>query len=255
MPPPAPPSRTAAAPPPGRRCLLRPSRLLLLAAFIGGGLALWLSGAADILSFESLREHRHDLQAWVADHGALAAAGFMAAYCVGVAFSLPGAAWMTIAGGFLFGTAAGAAYAVVGATAGAVILFLLARTVFREAWAARAGGSLARMEAGFRRDAFSYLLVLRLVPLFPFWLVNLVPALLGVRLAPYTMATAIGIVPGAVVYAGVGNGLDAVFARGGTPDLSIIQSPEVLAPLLGLALLALVPVAYKRWRARHDGGR
>lgn len=241
---------TAESPPAARSALL--PRLALLAAVVAVGLGLWLSGAADLLSFETLSRHRAALQDWVAAHGLLAAAAFVAAYGLVVGVSLPGAVWMTIAGGFLFGTAAGAAYAVVGATAGAVVVFLLAGTVFREAWAARAGGALARMEEGFRRDAFSYLLVLRLVPLFPFWLVNLVPALLGVRLATYTLATAIGIVPGAVVYAGVGNGLDAVFAAGGRPDLSIVWSPEILLPLLGLSLLALVPVAYRRWRARHD---
>ncbi|SOD92646.1 TVP38/TMEM64 family protein [Caenispirillum bisanense] len=241
---------TAESPPATRSTVL--PRLALLAAVVAVGVGVWLSGAADVLSFETLSTHRAALQDWVAAHGVLAAAAFVAAYGLVVGVSLPGAVWMTIAGGFLFGTAAGAAYAVVGATAGAVVVFLLARTVFREAWAARAGGALARMEDGFRRDAFSYLLVLRLVPLFPFWLVNLVPALLGVRLSTYTMATAIGIVPGAVVYAGVGNGLDAVFAAGGRPDLSIVWSPEILLPLLGLSLLALVPVAYRRWRARHD---
>lgn len=241
---------TAESPPAARSAVL--PRLLLLAAVVAVGLGVWLSGAADLLSFETLSTHRAALQDRVAAHGLLAAAAFVAAYGLVVGVSLPGAVWMTIAGGFLFGTAAGAAYAVIGATAGAVVVFLLARTVFREAWAARAGGALARMEDGFRRDAFSYLLVLRLVPLFPFWLVNLVPALLGVRLSTYTLATAIGIVPGAVVYAGVGNGLDAVFAAGGRPDLSIVWSPEILLPLLGLSLLALVPVAYRRWRARHD---
>lgn len=232
-----------------RRPASRGARIALVAAFAAAGLALWLSGAADALSFESLREHRETLQGWVSDHAVPAALAFVAVYALAVGFSLPGAVWLTITGGFLFGTFAGAAYAVVGATIGAVIVFLLARTVFRDAWAARAGKALARMEEGFRRDAFSYLLVLRLVPLFPFWLVNLVPALLGVPLRTYTLATFVGIVPGALVFASVGNGLDAVFARGGTPDLSIVWSPEILGPLVGLALLALVPVAYRKWRA------
>jgi uncharacterized membrane protein YdjX (TVP38/TMEM64 family) len=129
-------------------------------------------------------------------------------------------------------------------------VFLLARYVFRDAWERRAGPAIRRMEAGFRDDALSYMLVLRLVPLFPFWLVNLVPAFLGVRPLTYGGATLLGIIPGAVVYASVGNGLEEVFARGGRPDLSIIWAPEVLGPLLGLALLAMIPVAWRRWKGR-----
>lgn len=223
----------------------------VLAAFVAVFAGLWASGATDALSFETLREHRATLKGFVTGHYALTVAVFVVLYCAGVAFSLPGAVWMSIAGGFLFGTFPAAFYIVIGATAGAVAIFLLARTVFREAWAGRMSGAMARMEAGFRRDAFSYLLVLRLVPLFPFWLVNLVPALLGVRLSTYTVATFLGIIPGALVYAGVGNGLDAVFEAGGRPDLGVIWNVEVLGPLVGLALLALVPVGYRAWKERR----
>ncbi|EKV29159.1 putative transmembrane protein [Caenispirillum salinarum AK4] len=230
-------------------------KLGLLAAFVAVLVGLWASGATDVLSFETLRQHRIALQEWVAANYLLAVLAFMAIYALGVAFSVPGAVWMSIAGGFLFGTWLGAVYIIIGATVGAVAIFLLAGTVFRDAWRAKAGRAVARMEKGFRRNAFSYLLVLRLVPVFPFWLVNLVPALLGVRLSTYTVATAIGIIPGALVYASVGNGLDAVFARGGTPDLSIIWSPEILGPLLGLAALALVPVAWRAWKERKADAR
>ncbi len=210
-----------------------------------------VSGAADWLSFDALAAHRERLRALVDAHYAVAAAVFMGAYVAAVAFSLPGAVWLTIAGGFLFGIVATSLYVVVAATIGATLVFLLARYVFRDAWERRAGAAIRRMESGFRDNAFSYLLVLRLVPVFPFWLVNLVPAFLGVRLATYIVTTFLGIIPGAVVYASVGGGLEEVFARGGRPDLSIIWAPEVLGPLLGLSALALVPVAWKRWR----GGR
>ncbi len=109
------------------------------------------------------------------------------------------------------------------------------------------------METGFRENALSYMLVLRLVPIFPFWLVNLVPAFLGVRLRTYALATCLGIVPGTLVYASIGNGLGAIFDMGGEPDLRIIFQPAVLLPLLGLAALALLPVAYRRLRRRRDG--
>jgi uncharacterized membrane protein YdjX (TVP38/TMEM64 family) len=113
---------------------------------------------------------------------------------------------------------------------------------------ARAGPWLASLAEGFRADAFSYLLVLRLVPLFPFWLVNLVPALLGVPLRTFALATALGIVPGCLVFASVGAGLGHLLERGEEPDLDLILEPRVLLPLLGLATLALLPVLWRRLR-------
>ncbi len=114
----------------------------------------------------------------------------------------------------------------------------------------RAGPWIGRLEAGFRENALSYLLVLRLVPLFPFWLVNLVPAFLGVPLTTYALGTFVGIIPGSFVYASVGNGLGAVFDAGGTPDLTIIFEPEILLPIIGLSLLALIPVVYKKFKGK-----
>lgn len=229
-------------------------KLVVLGLFIAVLAALLAGGAGDWLDFETLAAHGDRLKGWVDGHYGAMVMGFMGAYVLAVAFSIPGAIWLTIAGGFLFGTLATSLYVVVAATIGATAVFLLARYVFREAWAERAGPAVRRMEAGFRKDALSYLLILRLIPLFPFWLVNLVPAFLGVRLSTYVIATFIGIIPGAVVYASVGSGLEEVFARGGRPDLSIIWAPEVLGPLLGLSLLALLPAAWKRWRARHGKG-
>jgi len=112
---------------------------------------------------------------------------------------------------------------------------------------AAAKQAVGKLEAGFRADAFNYLLVLRLVPVFPFWLVNLVPALVGVGLPTYMLATFLGILPGTFVYASLGNGLGSLVEE---PDLAIIFKPSVLLPIIGLALLALVPVGYKRWRGR-----
>ena len=111
------------------------------------------------------------------------------------------------------------------------------------------GTAARRMEAGFKANALSYLLFLRLVPVFPFWLVNLVPAFLGVPLRTYAIGTLIGIVPGSAVYCSVGNGLGAVFDAGGRPDLGIIFKPEILGPIIGLAVLSLVPIIYKRLKS------
>lgn len=217
--------------------------VLALAAFFALGLGRYLD-------FALLRDHREALAAAVTDYGLLAALGFIAIYAAATAISVPGGAVLTLAGGFLFGTVLGSLYVVVGATVGATALFLAARGAVGESLRARAGPAVRRMEAGFRDNALSYLLFLRLVPLFPFWLVNLVPALLGVPLRTYVIGTFIGIIPGSVVYASVGNGLGAVFDAGRVPDLGIIFSPEVLLPILGLSLLALVPVACKRFRGR-----
>jgi uncharacterized membrane protein YdjX (TVP38/TMEM64 family) len=138
--------------------------------------------------------------------------------------------------------------AVIAATIGATLLFLAARTALGDVLRAKAGPGLRKLEDGFKRDALSYLLVLRLVPAFPFFLVNLAPAFLGVSLRTYLIGTFFGIMPGTFVFASVGAGLGAVFDRGERPDLSIILSPPVLLPLLALAALALVPVIWNRFK-------
>jgi len=221
-------------------------RLLPLAAVAGGFVAFFAFGWNEYLSFETLREHRQALLAWRQDHYAVAALAFVAVYVLVVAFSLPGAVWMTIGGGFVFGAASATVYVVVAATLGAAAIFLAARYALGDVLRAKAGPAMRRMEAGFRENALSYLLVLRLVPLFPFWLVNLVPAFLGVPLRTFVIGTFVGIIPGSIVYCLVGNGLGAVFDAGETPNLGIIFEPEILAPIIGLAVLSVVPVIYKR---------
>jgi uncharacterized membrane protein YdjX (TVP38/TMEM64 family) len=229
-------------------------RLLPIFVLAAGFAAFFALGLDEYVTFDALRENRAALQEYVGMYGPLALIAFGAVYAAVVACSLPGGAVMTITGGFLFGTVAGGATVVVAATIGATVLFLVARYALGDVLRGRAGPFVARMEEGFRDNALSYLLVLRLVPLFPFWLVNLVPAFLGVRTSTYIVGTFFGIMPGTFVYASVGNGLDAVLEAGETPDLGIIFKPEVIGPIVGLALLALLPVAYKRWHARRDAG-
>jgi uncharacterized membrane protein YdjX (TVP38/TMEM64 family) len=227
--------------------LRRSLPLLLLLAALG---LVWATGAHEVLSLETLRRHRAFLLAFVAERPVTAAITYLLLYAGATALSVPGAVFLTLAGGFLFGTLRATGLVVVGATAGAVLLFLIARTALGEPLRARAGPWLSKMADGFRADAFNYLLVLRLVPIFPFWLVNLVPALSGVPLSTFALATAIGIVPGSLVYASVGAGLGVVLERGEEPDLGLLFEPAVLLPLLGLAALALLPVARRRLRAR-----
>ena len=231
-----------------------PWRTLPLAVLLLGFVVFFAFGLQHYLSFEELSRHRETLLGWRARHETLAVLTFVAIYVVVTALSIPGAVWMTIAGGFLFGIVAGSVYTVIGATLGSCCVFLAARLIARDWLRRRAGAEISKMEAGFRRDALSYLLVLRLVPIFPFWLVNLVPALIGIPLRTFLLGTLLGIVPGSIVYASVGNGLGALVAAGGTPDLGVLFHWEVLAPLLGLAALALLPIAYRRWN-RPGGSR
>jgi uncharacterized membrane protein YdjX (TVP38/TMEM64 family) len=224
-------------------------RRLLPVAILLVGLALFLLLDLErYFSFEMLSRHHAVLTSWVAAHIALATLLFVLTYALVVAFSLPVAVIITPLGGFLFGVWLGAALSVIGATLGSVLVFLAARTAFHDLFHARAGRALARLEEGFRRDSFNYLLFLRLVPVFPFWLVNIVPALLGMRLGPYTLATLIGIIPGAVVYSSVGASFGMLIDRGEAPNLSVIFEWRILLPLLGLAALSLLPVLYTRLR-------
>lgn len=225
---------------------LVPVALLLL------GLALFLLLDLErFVSFETLSRNQAVLLAWAHEHAVLAPLLYVAGYGLLVALSLPVAVVVTPFGGLLFGVWLGTALSVLGATLGSLAVFLAARTAFRDSFQARAGGRLARLEAGFRRDAFSYLLFLRLIPLFPFWLINIGAALLGVPAGPYALATLLGIIPGAFVYSSVGAGLGQVLESGQLPGPGLLLQWPILLPLLGLAALALAPVVYGHLR----GGR
>lgn len=226
-------------------------RLAPVAVLAALAVAVFAFGFDDYLTFEALREHRAALRGWVAEYGAVAALVYVLIYAAAVAMSLPGAVFMTLAGGFLFGAALGTAYTVVAATLGATAVFLVARTALGDSLRARAGPWMTRLEAGFRGNALSYLLVLRLIPVFPFWLVNLVPAALGVPLGVFVAATAVGIVPGTFVFCLAGAGLGGVFDSGETFSASAVLTPEIVAALLGLAALSLAPTLYKRAKARR----
>jgi uncharacterized membrane protein YdjX (TVP38/TMEM64 family) len=225
-------------------------RVLPLALLLAGLASFFLADLGRFTSFEFLRQNHQALMHWVAGHQLLAVAGFALLYAASVALSLPSGSFLTVTAGFLFGTMAGALWVVLAATVGATAVFLAARTAFAEPLRRRAGPTLRRMESGFQTNALSYLLVLRLVPLFPFFLVNLAPAFLGVPLGTYVATTLIGIIPGTLVYASVGSGLGMIFEQGGTPPLGLIFEPRILLSILALAALALVPVAYRRWRQK-----
>ena len=174
-----------------------------------------------------------------------AAATFFGIYIIAVAFSLPVALPLTLTGGALFGWAA-VGLVLFGATTGAGVVFIAARTAFADLARERAGPFLSQLEAGFSRNAFSYLLALRLMPAAPFWVVNIVPALSRMSLGSFILATFIGIAPGTTVAVSVGRGFDHILGAGKVPDLQVLGSPAVLGPLAALGLLALLPVAWRR---------
>ena len=258
-----------AEPPPAMRPTerFRLRRLVPLAAIAMVAILVVAMGWHRELSLENIVRYRDQLDAFVAAHGAAALAAFVAVYIAVVTLSIPCAVFLTVAGGFLFGTLIGGAVSIIGASLGAVLIFLIARTAFGEHLARGFGPLMARLAEGFRRDAFNYLLFLRLVPAFPFFAVNLVAALAGVRLAPFVAATVLGIVPATFAFASVGAGLDSVIAAQETAyracvaagragckldfDLGTAITPQLVAALVALGVVALIPVAAKRMRARR----
>jgi uncharacterized membrane protein YdjX (TVP38/TMEM64 family) len=227
------------------RSILRfwPLFLILLAVAIA-----WAAGLPQQISWASLGRNQAALAAWVAAHPIAAPALYAAIYAVTVALSVPESAVLTVAGGLLFGTLFGGFLAVAGATTGAIALFLAVRYHLADAIAAHGGRFVDRLRAGLERDGFSYLLAIRLVPAFPFWLVNLAAALSGMRLLPYATATVVGSAPASFIYASIGAGIGSVLAAGGRPDLAIIFTPHILGPLVALAALSLLPVAWRHWK-------
>jgi uncharacterized membrane protein YdjX (TVP38/TMEM64 family) len=213
------------------------------------------------ISFETLVRNRTAIDRFIAEHALAAVAGYIALYAAVIGLSIPGGAVMTVIGGFLFGPVIGTVAAAIGALAGATLIFLIARSACGEWLTRRAGPFAAKLAEGFRADAFNYLLFLRLVP-FPFWLVNLAPALFGVRLSTFVAATAIGILPATVTFAVFGAGLGSVIAaqeaqynaclaagRAGCTvdfDLSHVLTPTLLLALAAFAGLALIPAFARR---------
>ena len=242
--------------------------LIALAAIMA---LVFAMGWHKVLSLKAIGLNYDALKGYIAGHLVLSLAAYVLAYIAVVALSLPCALIMTLAGGLLFGWQLGAPATVIGATIGATILFLIARSSLGESLAARAGPSVAKLRAGFQDNAFSYLLFLRLVPAFPFVIVNLAPALLGVKLGTYVAATFLGIIPGTAAYSIAGAGLASVVegqnrsykeclaklapGSGGTCNYAIdtgqLVTKELVVAFVALGIVALIPVAIKTWSKRH----
>ena len=171
------------------------------------------------------------------------------AYLLAVAFSLPIASLLTLGGGAVFGWPA-ALLIVTAATGGAGLVFLAAKSIFSDALRRRAGPFVTRLEARFSENAFFYLLALRLVPAAPFWVVNIIPAFSKMRLSVFLTATGVGIIPGSVIYVGIGQGFDQILAAGQMPDLSVLTKPEIWLPLSGLGILVFITGIYRHIKSR-----
>lgn len=222
-------------------------RLLPLAIIAAALAAFFALGGPDYVSMDSLRDNREFLSGLVADNFVLVLLGFIATYAILVAISFPGASFLSIFGGFLFGALVGGFGIVVGATLGATGIFLAARYAFGDALSKKAGPYMKKFEKGLKENELSYLFILRLIPAFPFFIVNIVPALFDVKLRNYMLSTFFGIIPGALVYASVGAGIGAIFDAGGEAKLGgLMLQPKVILPILGLITLSLIPIIYKK---------
>jgi len=204
------------------------------------------------LSFATLRNQHTSLHAWKQQHYILATLLYIAIYSLATAISIPGSLILTITGGFLFGLLAGTIYTIIGANMGASCIFLATKFAFSDWMMRKIGTKFQQVKRGFNKNSISYLLFLRLVPIFPFWLINIISGLLGIPFKIFIITTMIGILPGTFVYVSVGNGLNKMIANQTTPNVMIIFQPHILLPILGLAILSLVPIIYKRWKKQGN---
>jgi uncharacterized membrane protein YdjX (TVP38/TMEM64 family) len=224
-----------------------PLAIILIAAAIGS------FTLKDYLTFDTLRDYREALLAFRDANYFGIVASFLAIYIVIVSFSLPGAAVASVTGGFLFGLGLGTIYNITAATIGACVIFLAARWGLGKYLVAKmdaSDGTLKKIKNGLKEHEVSVLFLLRLVPAVPFFVANLLPALVGVRFYNFVFTTFFGIIPGAIVFTWIGVGLGAVFDRGENPDLSLLWEPQIIGPILGLCALAILPIIIKTLRGR-----
>ncbi|MEM8592332.1 MAG: TVP38/TMEM64 family protein [Pseudomonadota bacterium] len=245
-------NQTANEPAPQKSAIKRFAPIALIALVAGIGVTFF----GDYLSFETLRDNREALLAFRDENFFLMTLLFILAYAAIVAFALPGAAFATITGGFLFSLFPGTLFNMVGATLGATATFMAARYGFGDDAAKKldeSEGLMGRIKKGVDQAQWETLFLIRLLPILPFPVANVALSIVGLPLWKYVIGTFIGIAPGAIVYTWIGSGLGEVFARGETPDLGIIREPHILGPILGLAALAVLPILVKMLRGGKQG--
>lgn len=223
--------------------------VLLVAVFA------WAMGWHHQLSLQALGDSRDLLHGWVDANPVLAPAAFFVFFAVAVAFAFPSSSLLTVFGGFLFGWLLSSVLVLFAATLGGCVLFLAARTAFADVLRRRFGSRAAALSEGFQRDAFGYLLLLRLAPVIPFWFVNIAPALFDVRLRTFAAATVIGILPGVLAYSWLGEGvdsmIDAALEAGREPRLADLLTPQIVVAFVLLALVVGIAVVVRSIRARR----
>jgi uncharacterized membrane protein YdjX (TVP38/TMEM64 family) len=222
-----------------------------IALILGLLVAFVASGALSHLSLDELKSHRAGLTAQVAAHPILSLGAYFLLYVLVVVACVPGPGFLSTAGGFLFGVWIGGAAALAACVVGSAIVFLACRTAFGDWAQSRAGPIVQRIEAGFSQNPFSYLLTLRLIPMVPFFATNVAAGLARAPLGALVGATVIGTAPAAFVFAGLGAGLGTLFDRGARVDFTLLETPQIMLPLGGLALLSLLPIAWRLWRSRR----
>lgn len=217
-----------------------------------GMAVIYFSGAYRYLSFDALKSYHHTLKTFVAAHPIATPVLYILIYILSTALSIPGAIFLTLIGGYLFPQPLSTIYVVLSATCGATLIFLAARTALKNPLKKKAGPFLKKMEKGFNDNAISYMLFLRFVPLFPFWIVNLAPAFFGVSLKTFIWTTLIGIAPGSFVFTLAGGGLEKIFETDQSFSISTVFNTELKIALTLLGVLALIPIVIKKLRKKHD---
>ena len=224
-------------------------RLWPVYIIIGGIFSAWQFGLFEYLSLNTLREQQDVLSKFVEDNWLLAGAVYVAVYAVATLFMMPGALWITIAGGFMFGLIGGSIATIIGATTGASLLFFAAKTSIGDSLRKMAGSYADKVRNEFQQSPLSYMFAMRFVPAMPFPVANVVPALLGAKYRDYLISTALGIVPGVVAYTWIGSGLGATFAAGEDPDFSSVAA-NLLPAVIALLVVSMIPIAYKKFFAK-----
>ena len=221
-----------------------------IAVLIAGLILFFALGGTKYLSFQMLSHHYKALSAYTLNHHFLSAMIFVSVYILIAAFSIPGATVMTLLGGFLFGAVFGTFWVVIGASIGATLTFLAVKTAFGDILKNKAGSTIQKMQEGFTKNEFSYMLFLRFLPIFPFFIINIAAGVLGVRLRTFFFGTLLGIIPGSFTYAWGGSGLGYALSKGKEIDMGIIFEPKVLFPIIVLAALSVIPVVYKKLKSK-----
>lgn len=223
-------------------------RLLPLGVIAAALAAFFAFGGAELFNLETLKAKQFELKDMVENNFILVFLGFIALYALLVGISFPGAGFLSIFGGFMFGTVTGTLGIIVGATIGACIIYMAVKMALGASMADKMGPYMAKFEKGLKENELSYLFILRLVPIFPFFVVNVVPALFNVKFRNYVVSTFFGIIPGSFVYSSIGDGASAIFEQGGDLQLTgVMTEPRVLLPIIGLIGLSFVPILYKKF--------